>query len=1004
MLKVPFSSESAPDVTTDRTIDQRIRFGDTASVIGRVAILVLLLWGVWQSRRSMTSIENQHATFRGLVEVQRGLMYAGLLDRTAMLTAAGVRPPEYGLVRAHVDSGLRYLHTLVADDPIQRRNVDTLVARLQRYDAIAAAGDRRDLNRPALAESRAQLAAAFEAGFQYQEAQLLVATQRQHRAALTALLCAVMLVLVIGALTLRTMHLRRHRDAALASDAETFGQLAEANPDGVIVHTAGRVIYANAAAADIFGTSSTWLRTRGIMELVHPDDHATVTARTHHVEQHGRPTEPRPIRYLRQDGTSIELEARGAPIAFGGQPAIQVVLRDLSARREAETRLRRSESRFRAVLDAMEEGVVLQDADLAIQLSNPAAERILGLSADQMAGRTSFDPAWRAVNERGQPLPGDEHVAAIALRTGLPVTGVMGVDGTGRSRVWIHVNAVPLLDPQRGVAEAVVVTFTDITAQRSANDRLRESEARYRILAENSADLVSRRSVDHRFEYASPSHEDVLGYTPEELHGRSALELIHPDDRARVLAVRTAQAQSDEVITLTTRMQHRDGQYIWFEIAAAAIRSPAGVHEGYTVSARDVTARLALEEELRQSQKMEVLGRMASGVAHDFNNLLTIVRSSVELLRLERPGPRGANDSLTDIEMATERATALTSHLLTFSRRLHHVSAPLRPALVVSNVTPILRRLAGDAVDLEVHVATGLDAEWIRADAVRFEQVLSNLVGNAKDALPDGGRISMHCDTITVRELVTHRFGEVIPGRYLRVAVSDSGIGMSDDVLARLFDPFYTTKPQGRGTGLGLSIVHGVVHDALGSIMVSSAPGSGSTFTVYWPLVDAPSPETRVVEPPAPPPRRLTPITLAAVMPLVPTPAVAGDDRLILLVDDDASVRRVVARQLAAAGFSVVEADSGIEALERLRMPSTPVHALVTDVRMPGMSGVELVQQMLQDGIACPALIVSGQMDAPSLPVWPDGARVAFLPKPISGVALRRALEGLMREPAAQIR
>ena len=924
---MPLSSSSSLHVS-----ERNLRRAESATVVARMAIIGMIAWIANSSLQALRRGEHSQLLLHSLELTQRDILDATANHHAYMLTGDATARADFAAAAARTTRDLAVLDSLGAGVPGMRPRLDSLRVA---HDALTRmrAASLQVSARPSEA-ARAALDTPDQLAVKREISRLLdtmSTSERERLAGINALqlrnfrlqgLCGLVAVLVTGLVGGVTLRYRRQRADALRTSEATFRSLAQDNPDCVFVHVAGEIVFANAAAAAMFCGAARPIDSLTVDAIVHPDDRATTQERTQLVTDHRVTTEPRVVRFLRHDGTTFEAEARGAPIMFDGRAAIQVVLRDLSGRREAERALSLSEERFRAVLDAMAEGVVLQDDTLTIQLCNPAAERILGLTHDQMAGRTSFDPSWRATNERGDDLPGEEHVAAVALRTGVPVTGVMGVERGDAARVWIAVNAVPLFRPDRATPYAVVVTFEDITSQRQASEALRDSEARYRLLAEHSADLISRRSSDFRFLYASPSHEAVLGWTPDELVGRSTVEFLHPDDVERVNAFRERRFTTGERQVITLRLRHKDGHYVWLEAAAAEVRTADGQPDGLVVSARDITARLALEEELRQSQKMQVLGRMASGVAHDFNNLLTIIRSSSELLRLDAAHVPAALQTLADIELATDRATALTAHLLTFSRRQHVAPDVLRPAPLLGESMALLRRIAGEKVTLSMAVSPTLDVDWIRADAIRLEQVLTNLVGNARDAMHGGGSIRIRCDAVDMTDTTTHRFGVINPGRYLRISVEDNGSGMTDEVLTSLFDPFFTTKPHGRGTGLGLSIVHGIVYEAQGTITVSSEPGFGSCFTVYWPTVSAPSPaELRSLT--RTPQRGVVPASSAAVPMSAPAPKPAGPASAgrpsILLVDDDDSVRRVVMRQLETGGYAVREAANGFDALSILR-------------------------------------------------------------------------------------
>ena len=553
-----------------------------------------------------------------------------------------------------------------------------------------------------------------------------------------------------------------------------------------------------------------------------------------------------------------------------------------------------------------------------------------------------------------------------------------------------------------------MVTFADVSAEREAIERLRDSEGRYRLLADFSADMVTRRNRDNVITYASPAHKSILGWDPDDMIGRPAAEFMHPDDIDRVRAARARAAEHGDSPTIIARIRHSDGHYLPLELVTVFLRTPDGEPDGLLVCGRDVSARVALAEELRQSQKMEVMGRMASGVAHDFNNLLTIIRSACELLRLDLEGSTVDLESLRDIEYAADRAVALTSHLLTFSRREHASMDHLQPGSILRGSLPILKRLGGKTVDVSLEISPEIEDAWMWTNPSHAQQILLNLVSNARDAMPDGGTVEITCASVALQSAVTHRFGVIQPGRYITITVADSGVGMTDEVLAHLFDPFYTTKPQGRGTGLGLSIVYGIVAEAQGTITINSEPGLGSRITVYWPRAEAPTDAPPLATEADTNPTIAAPagdmVTGAGVRSVRSASSVKVETGngvgalTILLVDDDDAVRRGIARQLRIGGYSVLEADSAARALEIFRVDGALIHAVVSDVRMPGMTGVELAQSIAAEGILLPILLVSGQMDAQLPTAWPDGAVVQFLPKPVTGTTLRRKISDMLTQ------
>jgi PAS domain S-box-containing protein len=540
----------------------------------------------------------------------------------------------------------------------------------------------------------------------------------------------------------------------------------------------------------------------------------------------------------------------------------------------------------------------------------------------------------------------------------------------------------------------VTTTFADVTAEREVLRLLKESETRYRLLADNSGDMISQRSTDHRFEYVNRAHTTVLGWAADELLGRCSLDFVHPDDLQRIRGGRIAQIESGKSTgAMTLRVRHKLGHYVWVEGIVDPIKDRAGAVSGYTVFSRDISLRRQLEQELHQSRRMEAMSRMASGVAHGVNNLLTIIRSASELMHhppspADRPSP---HDPFDELGNAVDRAAALTSQLLAFCRGQHREMKLLAIAPLLRHAFGRLQHLAVSRASLDVCVDASAEEAWIWADENELTQVIVNLVVNALDAAPSMGVVVVHCSTATLQQARSHRFGTIPEGEYATISVKDSGVGMTEEVLEHIFEPFFTTKPQGRGTGLGLSTVWGIVEEAQGAVVVETAPGQGSSFTVFLPRKSAPA-------------ASLQPRTSLALA----TPAVASEPvepartKVILLVDDEAAVRRMLASLLERQGYRVLSASSGNEALQMLTTGGAQPDAIVSDVRMPGMTGVELVSQLLAAGIDLPVLFVSGHIDAPIPTDWPATVTRRFLAKPFSSDVLAREMQQLFAAGESQ--
>ena len=969
-------------------------------VLGVAALWVFGTAGTFRIARASERVRNSIdavATINRDVELVQDAFYTVLLSRDSVSFS------DYRTRLRDRDTRIRQLTATTDVDSMLAADAATVSKELHLLDAerdalIARSGSAPEPARRLIASDEASdpqrrvnsTLSALESGFRAR----LAETQPQLERRRDLLLVTIAPALAFVTLLLLWLYreIVRTSDAEAASGAR-FRRLLDHSPDGILVHAEGLVIYANALAAQMCGaTDEQALIGKLAIDLVYPGDRDEIEARTSDVIERGLRPAPRVTRLNRLDGAVIEVETRGGPIDFMGRRAVEVTMRDVADRRRSELALATSEQRFRAVLDTMDEGVCLQDESLSVRLWNPSAERILGLSGDQLSGKTPYDKTWKAVDEFGDDLPGERHFAPIALRTGRPSSGTMGVTRGDGSRVWVQVNAVPMIRAGELTPYAVVVTFTDVTHAREAARRLKDSEARYRLISENSADLITVRASDGRLRYVSPSHTKLLGWLPEELEGTQAIALLHPDDAAR-MAPAVDEDLFNPVVggSAVVRLRHRDGHYVWIEVVAAPVPVGDGVVTSYVMSARDISDRLRLEEEVRQAQKMDAMGRMASGIAHDFNNLLTAIRGSAELLTTESSSPGAVAEGAQEIYEAVDRAASLTAQLLAFARRQHNAPTPLDVSRVLNESRGLLNRLAAPRAQLDITVDPAVSDAWILADRSQFEQVLFNLVVNANDAVRHDGHVRIDLAGATLPEAVPGRFGMINAGDYVTMTVSDTGDGIADDVMPHLFEPFFSTKPHGEGTGLGLSTVYGIVRQSQGAVTVSSLAGQGAQFTIYWPrhangdARPTPAPDVAPSDEKIPPPR------------VEPRYTLAHEGETLLLVGDELAVRRTVAKLLESHGYRVLQAASGAEAIELLRTLQSSVTAIVTDVRMPIMSGVELVESLHAMNIDLPVLFISGQLDDPIDARWGASHRHGFLRKPFRASELRLRLHDLLR-------
>ena len=507
---------------------------------------------------------------------------------------------------------------------------------------------------------------------------------------------------------------------------------------------------------------------------------------------------------------------------------------------------------------------------------------------------------------------------------------------------------------------------------RNLGTTLRDRQEWFRMLLEHGSDVILTLDRQWRIGFAGPSLPRVLGWTPDQVARRPFDDFLHPDDAEGVrAALESTVERSGFGEPIAFRFRHADGAWRSLEAVGNHPRDWAGP-EHIIVSARDITPRERLETQLRQAQKMEALGRFAGGVAHDFNNLLTAIQGYASLILMDLGPLDPRREDLEEIRKASERAAALTRQILAFSRGQVGEPEPADLNEIVTDLERMLPRLIGEDVALVTVLDPAL--RLVHADPRQLEQVIMNLVVNARDAMPDGGRLTLETANEYVAEDDPRVGPELPPGGYVVLTVSDTGSGIAPEIQASIFDPFFTTKEPGRGTGLGLSTVYGIVKQAGGQIEVDSAPERGSVFRVYLPQLTASAPARIATRAAEPGPR---------------------GDETILLVEDEESVRVFASKALERQGYTVLEARHGRDALVRLADYDGPIQLLVTDIVMPEMGGSELARRLTAERTDLRVLYMSGYADGETARRGLS-AGAAYLQKPFTSDALARKVREVL--------
>ncbi len=756
----------------------------------------------------------------------------------------------------------------------------------------------------------------------------------------------------------------RRAEQCLRDSEVRYRRLFESAKDGVLILDAetGMVLDVNPFLIDLLGYSREALLGNRIWELGFIADVVANHATFVELQQQGY------VRYedkaLRtSDGRSIEVEFVSNAYLVNQGTVIQCNIRDISERKRAEEALRKSEARYRAVTESASDAIILADAMGMIVGWNRGAEGMFGRPEAEALGQ----PLTLLIPPRFR----DRHLEGMKrLRAG------------GEPRLIGRTAELAGLrkDGTEFPAELSLSSwetpegrfFTGMIRDVTQRKRAAESQARLAMAVEQAAEAVMITDANATILYANPAFEKITGYTREEVIGQNPriLKSGKQDDafykqmwdtlaRGRVWAGRLVN-------------RRKDGTLFEEEATISPVRDAAGQIVNYVGVKRDISNETRLEQQLLQAQKMEAVGRLAGGVAHDFNNLLGVIAGYGEIVYRGLAEQDPVKGKVGEILKAADRAASLTRQLLAFSRKQVLQPKILDLNAVVADMEKMLRRLIGEDVDLETRLAPRLGS--VQADQGQIEQVLMNLAVNARDAMPDGGQITVETRNADLDADYAAMHRPVRPGPYVLLSVTDTGSGMDAATQARIFEPFFSTKAVGKGTGLGLSTVYGIVKQSEGFIWVYSEVGLGTTFKVYLPRVDVQAP-LELEESPRP---------------------LRRGSETVLLVEDEASLREMLREVLEASGYSALVARDGTEARQLAEAHSGPIQIMVTDVIMPGMTGPKIAELVAPRRPGMKILYISGYSDESIVRHGLMGPGRAFLSKPFGPeLFLRRIRESL---------
>jgi PAS domain S-box-containing protein len=645
-----------------------------------------------------------------------------------------------------------------------------------------------------------------------------------------------------------------------------------------------------------------------------------------------------------------------------------IVLVDITDHHVTEETLRESEERFRHMVDSVQDHAMFTlDRTGCVMTWNSGAERIHGYSAAEIVGQ----PIHRFYPPGEEARVEDE--LAETARVGRSEYEGWRIRRNGE-RFWGRVMTTALRD-ERGELRGFARVTRDLTERRRSEVALRDTEARLSSIIDSAMDAIITIDETQKIVMFNHSAERIFGVKAGVAMG-SAIDRFMPE---RYRNAHSSHVRTFGTTGVTTRGMGRLGTLYGirsdgkeFPIEASISQADVGGQRFYTVILRDISERRALEDQLRQAQKMEGIGRLAGGVAHDFNNLLTVIFGYIAVTSQSLAPDDKAQAALAHAREAAERAATLTRQLLAFARKQIVSPTVLRFGDVVGSLEPMLRRLIGEDIQLRTVIAP--DTGLVRADTGQLEQVVMNLAVNSRDAMPRGGTLAIETANITLDEAYCRTRVGATPGDHVMLAVTDTGTGMSSDVLERLFEPFFTTKGPGKGTGLGLAMCHGVIKQSGGHIAVYSEPGRGTSVKVFLPRV------TNGAE------------AAAAATP----PKAVGGSETVLLVEDNTMVRQLVAEGLRSSGYNVLMAEDGADAVRLAEQDSQRIDLLITDVVMPEMSGVQVAEAIRARRPRLCVIYMSGYTEETIVHHGVETQDMAFIAKPFTVDALLRKVRTVL--------